>query len=83
MKIRVFVKFTRPHGNDAVVAVVVVVEAVVVVAVVVFVIKNENNIKVECPNKISSLLHPCFYTINTFNASFKSQFNFIHNLDEL
>ena len=42
MEIRVFVKFTRPHGNDLVVAVVVVVAAVVVVVL----IKNENNMKV-------------------------------------
>ena len=42
MEIRVFVKFTRPHGNDVVVAVVVVVAAVVVVVL----IKNENNMKV-------------------------------------
>ena len=79
MEIRVFVKFTRLHGNDVVVAVVVVVAAIVVDVV----IKNENNMKVECPNKISPLLHRCFYNINTFNASFKSQFNFTHNLDEL
>ena len=42
MEIRVFVKFTRTHGNDVVVAVVVVVAAVVVVVL----IKNENNMKV-------------------------------------
>ena len=81
MEIRVFVKFTRLHGSDVVVAVVVVVAAAV--AVVVVVIKNENTMKVECPNKISPLLHPCFYNINTFNASFKSQFNFTHYLDSL
>ena len=28
-------------------------------------------LKVECSNKISPLLHPYFYNINTFNASFK------------
>ena len=39
-------------------------------------------LKVECSNKISPLLHPYFYNINTFNASFKSQFDFTHNLDE-
>ena len=81
MEIRVFVKFTRPQGNDVVVAVVVVVAAAVVVVVVVT--KNENNMKVECPNKISPLLYPCFYNINTFNASFRSQFSFTHNFDEL
>ena len=80
MEIRVFVKFTRPHGNDVVVAEMVVVAAVVVVVVVV--IKNENNMNVECPNKISPLLHPCFYNINTFNASLKPQINSTHNLDE-
>ena len=37
-------------------------------------------LKVECSNKISPLLHPYFYNINTFSASFKSQFNFTHNL---
>ena len=40
-------------------------------------------LKVECSNKISPLLHPYFYNINTFNASIKSQFNFTHNLDDL
>ena len=40
------------------------------------------SLKAECSNKISPLLHPYFYNINTFNASFKSQFNFTHNLDE-
>ena len=40
-------------------------------------------LKVERSNKISPLLHPYFYKINTFNASLKSQFNFIYNLDEL
>ena len=40
-------------------------------------------LKVECSNKISPLLHSYFYNINTFNASFKSQFNFTHNLGEL
>ena len=40
-------------------------------------------LKVECCNKISPLLHPYFYNIHTFNASFKSQFNFIHNFDDL
>ena len=40
-------------------------------------------LKVECSNKISPLLHPYFYNINTFNASFKSQFNFTHNFDNL
>ena len=79
MEIRVFVKFTRPHGNDVVVAEMVVVAAVVVVVVV---IKNENNMNVECPNKISPLLHPCFHNKNTFNASLKSQINSTHNLDE-
>ena len=68
MEIWVFVKFTRPHGNDVVLAVVVVVAAIVVVVVV---IKNKNNMKAECPNKISPLLHPCFYNVNAFNASFK------------
>ena len=43
MEIRISVKFTRPHGNDVVVAVVVVVAAVVVAVV----IKNENNMNVE------------------------------------
>ena len=68
MEMQVFVKFTRPHGNDVVVAGVVVVAAVVVVVVV---IMNESNMKVECPNKISPLLHPCFYNKNAFNAYFK------------
>ena len=40
-------------------------------------------LKVECSNKISPLLHLYFYNINFFNASFKSQFYFTHNLDEL
>ena len=40
-------------------------------------------LKVERSNKISPLLHPYFYNINTFNASIKSQFNFTHNLDDL
>ena len=62
MEIQVFVKFTRPHGNDVVVTVAVVVAAVVVVAVVA--IKNESNTKVKCPKKISPLLQPCFYKIN-------------------
>ena len=79
MDIRVFVKFTRPHDNEVVVGVVVVVAAVVVVVV----IKNESNMKIEYPNKISPLLHPCFYNINAFNAYFKSQFNFTHDLDKL
>ena len=39
-------------------------------------------LKVECSNKIGPLLYPYFYNINTFNAVFKSQFNFTHNLDE-
>ena len=64
MDIRVFVKFTRPHDNEVVVGVVVVVAAVVVVVV----IKNESNMKIEYPNKISPLLRPCFYNINAFNA---------------
>ena len=57
MEIRVFVKFTRPHGNDVVVVVVVVVVAVAIVVV----IMNESNMKVECRKKISPSLHPCFY----------------------
>ena len=81
MEMRVFVKFTRLHGSDVVVAIVVVVPAAAVVVAVV--IKNENNMKAEYPNKSSPLLHPCFYNINTFNASFKSQFNFTHHLDAL
>ena len=40
-------------------------------------------LEVECSNKIIPLLHSYFYNANTFNASFKSQFNFTHNLDEL
>ena len=40
-------------------------------------------LKFECSNKISPLLHPYFYNISTYNASFKSQFYFNHNLDEL
>ena len=52
MEIRVFVKFTRPHGNDIIVAVMVV---AVAIAVVVVVKKNESKMKVECPNKISPL----------------------------
>ena len=36
---------------------------------------------VEFSDKISPLLHPHFYNIDTFNTSFKSQFNFTHNLD--
>ena len=40
-------------------------------------------LKIECSNKISFLLHPYFYNVNTFNTYFKSQFNFTHNLDEL
>ena len=40
-------------------------------------------LKVQCSNKVSPLLHPYFYNINTFSASFKLQFNFTHNLDEL
>ena len=40
-------------------------------------------LKVECYNKISPLLHPYFYNVNIFNTSFKLQFYFIHNLDEL
>ena len=40
-------------------------------------------LKVECFNKINPLLHSYFYNINTFNASFKSQFSFTSNLDEL
>ena len=52
MEISVFVKFTRPHGNDIVVAVMVAAAA----AAVAFVVKkNESKMKVECPNKISPL----------------------------
>ena len=40
-------------------------------------------LEVECSNKISPLLHSYFYNINIFNASLKSQFSFIHNVDEL
>ena len=80
MEIRVFAKFRRPRGSDVVVAVVAVVAAAIVAVVV---IKNESNMEVEYPNKISLLLHPCFYNINIFNASFKSGFNFTHNLDEM
>ena len=40
-------------------------------------------LKVECSKKIGPLLHPYLYNINIFNASFKSQFYFTHNLDEL
>ena len=40
-------------------------------------------LKFEFPNKISPLFHPYFYNINAFNISFKSQFNFTYNLDEL
>ena len=40
-------------------------------------------LKVECFNKISTLFHPYFYHINTFNASFKLPFNFTHNFDDL
>ena len=40
-------------------------------------------LEVECSNKIVRLLHSYFYNVNNFNASFKSQFNFTHNLDEL
>ena len=80
MEILVFVKFTRLHGNDVVVAVKVLVAAVVVAVAV---IMNESNMKVECPTKISPLLHPCFYNMNAFNPFFKSQFNFIHNLVKL
>ena len=40
-------------------------------------------LKLECSNKISPLLHPYFYNINTFNSSFKSQLNFTLDLDEL
>ena len=40
-------------------------------------------LEIECSNKISLLLHPYFYNINTFNASFKSEFNFTHNFDYL
>ena len=40
-------------------------------------------LKVEWSNKIRPLLHSYFYYINTFNASFKSQFNFTHNFDNL
>ena len=44
---------------------------------------NYESNALECCNKISHLLHPYFYNINTFNASFKSQFNFTHNFDDL
>ena len=40
-------------------------------------------LKFECSNKISPLLHPYFYNINTFNSSFKSPLNFTLDLDEL
>ena len=40
-------------------------------------------LKIQFFNKVSPLLHPYFYNTNTFDASFKSQFNFTHNLDEL
>ena len=40
-------------------------------------------LKVEWSNKISPLLHPYFYNINTFNAPFKSQFSFTRNFDDL
>ena len=40
-------------------------------------------LKVECSNKISPLLHPYVYNIDTFNTSFKLQFYFTHNLNEL
>ena len=53
MEIQVFVKFMGLHGTDVVVPVMVEVAA----AVVVVVIKNETNMKVKCPNKISPLLH--------------------------
>ena len=41
------------------------------------------SLKVECSNKINPLLHPYLYNINIFNGSFKSQFNFTHNFDDL
>ena len=65
-------------NDDVVVAVVV----VVVVAVVVFVVQKESNLKVEFPNKISTLNHISRIYI-PLNASFKLQFRFNHNLDEL
>ena len=40
-------------------------------------------LKVECSNKIRPLLYPYFYNINIFNISFKSQFNFTHDFDDL
>ena len=40
-------------------------------------------LKVEWSNKISPLLHPYFYNINTFNATFKLQFSFSHDFDDL
>ena len=40
-------------------------------------------LKVECSKKINPLLHLYFYNINTFNASFKLQLSFTHNLDAL
>ena len=40
-------------------------------------------LKIECSNKISPLLHQYFYNINTFNASFKLQFNFTHNFNDV
>ena len=40
-------------------------------------------LKFEYSDKMSPLLHPYFYNINTISASVKSQFNFTHNLDEL
>ena len=40
-------------------------------------------LKVKCSNKISPLLHLYFYNINTFNTSFKLQFNFACNFNEL
>ena len=41
------------------------------------------SLKVECSNKISPLLHPYFYNINTFNATFKLQFSFSYDFDDL
>ena len=40
-------------------------------------------LKIERSKKINPSLHPYFHNINTFNASLKSRFNFIYNLDEL
>ena len=41
------------------------------------------SLNVECSNKISPLLHPYLYNINTFNASFKPQFSFTLNFHDL